>query len=391
MIRASPVIDAASGTREVVLQLAPGSTAHPRQQRDGAAGRRAPAGGRPSRSGGGQDGYALVWDDHRTTLRAVTLGRRLAGDRVEVVSGLAAGEKVVPGRAMSARPGCGPTSCSSSRPTAASRASSSRTPRPRSISASGRSRRWSCSRRRRAERRRGRGRADRGRHPGVGGRGREVRRQAQERWGCCERTLGERSVLHDGAAPRRAAPAAQAAPPSRATSSASAGPWATPTSFMDRTMPYLRLPVHPRLRDRLGRRCSRSTSSSSRPSGRSSPRRSASCSTSAIPPATLARLYGSPAPSIIVDPRAGPRLHLQALRRPGARDRRDAAVLRAGLLLQRERRLELPRAQGAAVGHGGRLVDPARPGEPRGHRLVGRHARTRCSPTSRWRGADRRQ
>ena len=42
-----------------------------------------------------KDGYALVWDDNRTTLRAVTLGADLDGNRVEVVSGIAAGEKVV--------------------------------------------------------------------------------------------------------------------------------------------------------------------------------------------------------------------------------------------------------------------------------------------------------
>jgi hypothetical protein len=41
-----------------------------------------------------RDGYALVWDEGRTTLRAVTLGADLDGDRVEVVSGIAAGEKV---------------------------------------------------------------------------------------------------------------------------------------------------------------------------------------------------------------------------------------------------------------------------------------------------------
>jgi hypothetical protein len=36
-----------------------------------------------------------VWSDDRTTLRALTLGTDLDGDRVEVVSGLAPGEKVV--------------------------------------------------------------------------------------------------------------------------------------------------------------------------------------------------------------------------------------------------------------------------------------------------------
>jgi multidrug efflux pump subunit AcrA (membrane-fusion protein) len=42
-----------------------------------------------------QDGYALVWADDKTTLRAVTLGSDIGGDLVEVVSGLAPGEKVV--------------------------------------------------------------------------------------------------------------------------------------------------------------------------------------------------------------------------------------------------------------------------------------------------------
>ena len=42
----------------------------------------------------GRDGYALVWDDNRTTLRAVTLGGDLDSGRVEVISGIAAGEKV---------------------------------------------------------------------------------------------------------------------------------------------------------------------------------------------------------------------------------------------------------------------------------------------------------
>jgi multidrug efflux pump subunit AcrA (membrane-fusion protein) len=41
------------------------------------------------------DGYALVWDSNRTSLRQVTVGGELPGDRVEVVSGLEPGEKVV--------------------------------------------------------------------------------------------------------------------------------------------------------------------------------------------------------------------------------------------------------------------------------------------------------
>ncbi|HUR94628.1 MAG TPA: efflux RND transporter periplasmic adaptor subunit [Gemmatimonadales bacterium] len=96
VIRASPVIDAASGTREVILQLAPGARLTPGSSvtvRLGSERRRVVT---IPRSAVGPEGYALVWDDHRTTLRAVTLGSDLAGDRVEVVSGLAAGEQVVP-------------------------------------------------------------------------------------------------------------------------------------------------------------------------------------------------------------------------------------------------------------------------------------------------------
>ena len=41
------------------------------------------------------EGYALVWDSDRTSLRQVTVGSELPGERVEVVTGLVAGEKVV--------------------------------------------------------------------------------------------------------------------------------------------------------------------------------------------------------------------------------------------------------------------------------------------------------
>ncbi len=94
VIRASPVLDAASGTREVVLQLAsvpgmtPGSAVTVQL---GAERRRVVA---IPKAAVARDGYALIWDEGRTTLRAVTLGADLDGARVEVVSGIAAGEKV---------------------------------------------------------------------------------------------------------------------------------------------------------------------------------------------------------------------------------------------------------------------------------------------------------
>jgi membrane fusion protein (multidrug efflux system) len=95
VVRASPVLDPASGTREVVVQLAPGSAVTPGAGvtvQLGSERRKVVA---IPRAAVAKDGYALVWDDNRTTLRAVTLGADLDGDRVEVVSGIAAGEKVV--------------------------------------------------------------------------------------------------------------------------------------------------------------------------------------------------------------------------------------------------------------------------------------------------------
>ena len=95
IIRASPVLDAASGTREVVLQLGPAAAMTPGSGvtvQLGGERRRVVA---IPRAAVAKDGYALVWDDNRTTLRAVTLGADLDGDRVEVVRGIAAGEKVV--------------------------------------------------------------------------------------------------------------------------------------------------------------------------------------------------------------------------------------------------------------------------------------------------------
>jgi RND family efflux transporter MFP subunit len=98
IIRASPMIDAASGTREIVLQLSaspgltPGSSVTVR------------LGSEPRhvitipKTAVDDEGYALVWSDERTTLRALTLGSELDGDRVEVLSGLAPGEKVVRSR-----------------------------------------------------------------------------------------------------------------------------------------------------------------------------------------------------------------------------------------------------------------------------------------------------
>ena len=95
VIRASPTIDPASGAREIVLQvsgdsrLTPGSSVTVRL-----GGERRQVVTVP-RSAVGKDGYVQVWSDERPTLRALTLGTELGGDRVEVVRGLAPGERLV--------------------------------------------------------------------------------------------------------------------------------------------------------------------------------------------------------------------------------------------------------------------------------------------------------
>jgi len=94
VVRVAPAVDAASGTREVVLRVAPhgallaGSGVTVRL---GAERRRTLA---LPRDALGADGYVVVVDDGRSSLRSVMLGADLGGGRVEVVSGLAAGERV---------------------------------------------------------------------------------------------------------------------------------------------------------------------------------------------------------------------------------------------------------------------------------------------------------
>jgi RND family efflux transporter MFP subunit len=95
VVRASPAIDPGSGTRELVLQLEPAARLMPGASvtvQLGAERRRVVA---MPREAVAEEGYALVWADDRTTLRAVTLGADLGGGRVEVVSGLVPGETVV--------------------------------------------------------------------------------------------------------------------------------------------------------------------------------------------------------------------------------------------------------------------------------------------------------
>jgi RND family efflux transporter MFP subunit len=94
VIRASPAIDPASGTREVVVELAgsrlpPGASVSVQL---GSERRRVLA---IPREAIAEEGYVLVSEHGRTALRAVTLGSDLGDGRVEVVSGLSAGERLV--------------------------------------------------------------------------------------------------------------------------------------------------------------------------------------------------------------------------------------------------------------------------------------------------------
>jgi RND family efflux transporter MFP subunit len=94
VLRVAPTINPASGTREVVLQLEgasrlePGSAVNVRL-----GGERRLVVTLPG-AALADSGYVLVWQDGRTALRAVTLGARLPDGRVEVLSGLSAGEQV---------------------------------------------------------------------------------------------------------------------------------------------------------------------------------------------------------------------------------------------------------------------------------------------------------
>jgi len=95
VIRASPVIDPASGTREVILQLTAGHRLTPGSSVTVKVGSEARQVVTIPKSAVDSEGYALVWSEERTTLRPLTLGADLPGDRIEVISGLSLGEKVV--------------------------------------------------------------------------------------------------------------------------------------------------------------------------------------------------------------------------------------------------------------------------------------------------------
>ena len=95
IVHAAPFVDPGSGTREVVLQVArpggallAGSSVTVRLGREPRHVVTAP------RDAIASDGYAVVVDNGRSTLRPVTVGRDVGNGRVEILSGLASGERL---------------------------------------------------------------------------------------------------------------------------------------------------------------------------------------------------------------------------------------------------------------------------------------------------------
>jgi RND family efflux transporter MFP subunit len=95
VVRASPAIDPGSGTREMILELAAGARLQPGASVTVRLGSQRRTVTTVPREAVAIEGYALVWDHGRSTLRAVTLGVDVGDGRVEVVSGLAPGERVL--------------------------------------------------------------------------------------------------------------------------------------------------------------------------------------------------------------------------------------------------------------------------------------------------------
>jgi membrane fusion protein (multidrug efflux system) len=92
IVHAAPIIDAASGTRELVVKvsgatdLIPGSSVSVRLGRDARRVMTVP------REAVAPEGYVVVVDNGRSTLRPVTVGREIGGGRIEIISGVSVGE-----------------------------------------------------------------------------------------------------------------------------------------------------------------------------------------------------------------------------------------------------------------------------------------------------------
>lgn len=95
IVHAAPVLDPASGTREMVLRLARGERGLvPGANVTVALGRQRRRVVAVPRAAIAAEGYAVVVENGRSTLRPVTIGADIGGGRVEVVSGLSPGERL---------------------------------------------------------------------------------------------------------------------------------------------------------------------------------------------------------------------------------------------------------------------------------------------------------
>src|SRR5204862_70483 len=95
IVHATPFVDAGSGTREVVVEVArpggallAGSSVTVRLGHEPRHVVTAP------RAAIASDGYAVAVDNGRSTLRSVTVGRDVGNGRVEILSGLTSGERL---------------------------------------------------------------------------------------------------------------------------------------------------------------------------------------------------------------------------------------------------------------------------------------------------------
>jgi RND family efflux transporter MFP subunit len=95
VLRVGPVIDAASGTREVVLRVTPRSPLLPGSSVSVHLGAQRVSALVVPRSAVTADGYVFVIQADRTVLRPVTLGSEMGPGRVAVRGGLSRGERVV--------------------------------------------------------------------------------------------------------------------------------------------------------------------------------------------------------------------------------------------------------------------------------------------------------
>ena len=94
VLQTAPAIDPASGTREVVLRVSPNADFLAGASVTVRLGNRQRVVVAVPREAVSPDGYALVMESGRTVLRPVTIGADVGEGRVEIVSGLASGERV---------------------------------------------------------------------------------------------------------------------------------------------------------------------------------------------------------------------------------------------------------------------------------------------------------